>query len=103
MLYYVFIDLFRKVKLMRKLTPEERAAKKTGQVSEVAVAAEPKKKAKKVVDAEPVGIGADSFVMSSAKSVEAEAPAVEEKDEKIVEPAPLAEEDSPEELKIKLL
>lgn len=82
---------------MRKLTPEERAAKKAGQVAEVAVVTEPKKKAKKaekVVDAEPVGIGADSFVMPSAKSVEPEAPVAEEKDEKVVDSVPEAEEDS---------
>lgn len=82
---------------MRKLTPEERAAKKAGQVAEVVVATEPKKKAKKadkVVDAEPVGIGADSFVMPSAKSVEPEAPVAEEKDENVADSAPEAEEDS---------
>jgi hypothetical protein len=78
---------------MRKLTPEERAAKKAGQVAEV-VAAEPKKKAKKVVDAEPKGIGADSFVMPSDKSIKKEAPVVAEKDEKVTDSAPASEEDS---------
>jgi len=78
---------------MRKLTPEERAAKKAGQVAEVVVevvAEEPKKKAKK---AEPTGIGADSFVMP-AKSVEPEAPVAEEKEEKVAESASASEEDS---------
>jgi hypothetical protein len=81
---------------MRKLTPEERAAKKAGQVAEV-VAAEPKKKAKKaekVVDAEPKGIGADSFVMPSGKSIKEEAPVAAEKDEKVTDSAPASEEDS---------
>lgn len=82
---------------MRKLTPEERAAKKAGQVAEVVVAAEPKKKAKKaekVVDAEPKGIGADSFVMPSGKSIKEEAPVAAEKDEKVTDSAPASEEDS---------
>jgi hypothetical protein len=92
MLYHLFTDLLRKVRIMRKLTPEERAAKKAGQVAEVVVAAEPKKKAKKVADAEPVGIGADSFVMPSAKSVEPEAPVAEEKDEKVADSEPASEE-----------
>lgn len=81
---------------MRKLTPEERAAKKAGQVAEVAVevvAEEPKKKAKKADKAEPRGIGSDSFVMP-AKSVEPEAPVAEEKEEKVAEEAVAAEEDS---------
>jgi L-fucose isomerase-like protein len=81
---------------MRKLTAEERAAKKAGQVAEVAVevvAEEPKKKAKKAEKAEPTGIGADSFVMP-AKSVEPEAPVAEEKDEKVAESASASEEDS---------
>jgi hypothetical protein len=95
MLYHLFTDLLRKVRIMRKLTPEERAAKKAGQVAEVVVAAEPKKKAKKaekVADAEPVGIGADSFVMPSAKSVEPEAPVADEKDEKVADSEPASEE-----------
>jgi len=77
---------------MRKLTPEERAAKKAGQVAEV-VAEEPKKKAKKADKAEPTGIGSDSFVMP-AKSVEPEAPVAEEKEEKVAESASASEEDS---------
>ncbi len=80
---------------MRKLTPEERAAKKAGQVAEVVevVAEEPKKKAKKADKAEPRGIGSDSFVMP-AKSVEPEAPVAEEKEEKVAEEASASEEDS---------
>jgi len=82
---------------MRKLTPEERAAKNAGQVAQSAVevvAEEPKKKAKKADKSEPRGIGSDSFVIPSAKSVEPEAPVAEEKEEKVAEEAPAAEEDS---------
>lgn len=49
---------------MRKLTPEERAAKKSGletAAAEVAAKPAPKKKAKKSESAEPTGIGSDSF------------------------------------------
>lgn len=80
---------------MRKLTPEERAAKKAGQVApEVAevVAPEPKKKAKKADKAEPVGITSDSFVMPSAKSVEEDAPEADEKDEKVADSASASDE-----------
>jgi hypothetical protein len=95
MLYHLFTDLLRKVRIMRKLTPEERAAKKAGQVAEVVaeVAAEPKKKAKKADKAEPAGITADSFVMPSDKSAEPEAPAVVEEVpvEVLTEEAPAAE------------
>jgi len=61
---------------MRKLTPEERAAKNAGLAQVADVVAEPKKKAKKVKD-EPQGIGSDSFVMPTAEPVQEEAPAVE--------------------------
>lgn len=96
MLYHLFTDLLRKVRIMRKLTPEERAAKKAGQVAEVIVAAEPKKKAKKADKAdkaEPAGITADSFVMPLDKSAEPEAPAVVEEVpvEVLTEEAPAAE------------
>lgn len=79
---------------MRKLTPEERAAKKAGQDAPVAaeVAAEPKKKGKKAEKAEPRGIGADSFVITSDKSVEPEAPVAAEKDEKDADSDDAAEE-----------
>lgn len=73
---------------MRKLTPEERAAKKAGQVvSEVAevVASEPKKKAKKAEKAEMVGITSESFIIPSPKSVEEDTPVSEEKDEKVAD------------------
>jgi hypothetical protein len=80
---------------MRKLTPEERAAKKAGQVApEVAevVASEPKKKAKKAEKSEPTGIGADSFVMPSAKSKEEEVAVEAEKDEKVADSKSASEE-----------
>lgn len=97
MLYYLFTDLLRKVRIMRKLTPEERAAKKAGQVAEVVaevaeVAAEPKKKAKKADKAESAGITADSFVMPSDKSAEPEAPVEAEKDEKVADSESASEE-----------
>ena len=60
---------------MRKLTPEERAAKNAGLAQVAEVVAEPKKKAKKAKD-EPQGIGSDSFVMPTTESVQEEAPAV---------------------------
>jgi len=69
---------------MRKLTAEERAAKKAGlpQVAEVAV--ESKKKAKKA-KAEPQGISSDSFVIAPAEKVEEVAEvAAEEVAEEIV-------------------
>lgn len=79
---------------MRKLTPEEREAKKAGQVvapvAEV-VSDEPKKKAKKADKTEPRGIGSDSFVMPSAKSVEEEAADSAEKEEKTDDSASAAE------------
>lgn len=80
---------------MRKLTPEERAAKKTGQVAPVVapvVADEPKKKAKKVEDSEPVGITSSSFTMPSAKSVEEEAPVQAKKAKKVADSEPASEE-----------
>jgi hypothetical protein len=73
-LYYNLID-FREGNIMRKLTPEERAAKNAG-LAQVAEVAEPKKKAKKAKD-EPQGIGSDSFVMPTAEPIQEEAPAVE--------------------------
>ena len=60
---------------MRKLTPEERAAKNAGLAQVAEVVTEPKKKAKKAKD-EPQGIGSDSFVMPATESVKEEAPAV---------------------------
>lgn len=60
---------------MRKLTPEERAAKNAGLAQVAEVVAEPKKKAKKAKD-EPQGIGSDSFVMPTAEPVQEEAPEV---------------------------
>ena len=60
---------------MRKLTPEERAAKNAGLAQVAEVVAEPKKKAKKAKD-EPQGIGSDSFVMPTTEPVQEEAPAV---------------------------
>jgi hypothetical protein len=73
-LYYNLID-FREGNIMRKLTPEERAAKNAGLAQVAEVVAEPKKKAKKAKD-EPQGIGSDSFVMPTTESVQEEAPAV---------------------------
>ena len=60
---------------MRKLTPEERAAKNAGLAQVAEVVAEPKKKAKKAKD-EPQGIGSDSFVMPATEPAKEEAPAV---------------------------
>lgn len=63
---------------MRKLTAEERAAKNAVQ-QVVAEVVEPKKKAKKADKEEPRGVGSDSFVFASDKSVEEDAPVSEEK------------------------
>lgn len=75
---------------MRKLTAEERAAKKAGQTPEAEVVVEPtpKKKAKKSEPAEPSGIGSDSFVFKK-KETPAEEPAATdaEKVENSGEPA----------------
>lgn len=74
---------------MRKLTPEERAAKNAGRAQAVEAVAEvvaeavaepaPKKKAKKAEEPaeEPRGIGSDSFVMPAKK----EAPAADAPEE----------------------
>ena len=76
---------------MRKLTAEERAAKNAVQ-QVVAEEVEPKKKAKKAEKAEPRGIGSDSFVFSSDKSVEEDTPVFEEKAEEVAEIAAPSEE-----------
>jgi hypothetical protein len=77
---------------MRKLTPEERAAKKAGQVTETVtevVASEPKKKSKKF-STSPEG---DAAIAEAEAPVEAEAPAVVEEVavEAVAEEAPAAE------------
>lgn len=77
---------------MRKLTPEERAAKKAGQVAEAVtevVASQPKKKSKKF----GLSPEADAAIAQAEAPVEAEAPVVVEEVpvEVLTEEAPAAE------------
>lgn len=76
---------------MRKLTPEERAAKNAGLAQVAEVVTETKKKAKKE-KAEPQGIGSDSFVMPATESVKEEASAAVV--EEVVEEISISDSDS---------